>query len=430
MAPVSPREAPPLPALDLDVVLAPFGESRGLPAVAYLSDEVFEWELRHLFEASWTCVGRAGDIAEPGSRRAVEAGAEPVLLVRGGDGLLRAFSDVCRHRGHLLAEPGEPSSGGKAIVCPYHGWTYALDGSVLGAPSMRDVPEFDPAAHALPEVPVREWAGFAMVNVSGDGPPLADQLGSLVETVAQWHVAGLRAGAREEYEVAANWKTISENYHECDHCSNIHPALCRVSPPDSGANLDPDGAWVGGWMDLAEGAETMSLDGRSGGEPLPTLPGDLHRKVLYVQVAPNLLLSLHPDYVLTHRLVPLAPGRTRVECEWLFRPEILDRPGFDPAYAVEFWDRTNREDWRACESVTRGLASRTYVPGPLSSREDAVYRFLTLIAAAYGDGHFTRPRPVRAAGPVPPGSVRETDDPPPVPQRPDSPALRSVRSRR
>src|SRR6266542_3463748 len=227
MAPVSPREAPPLPALDLDVVLAPFGESRGLPAVAYLSDEVFEWELRHLFEASWTCVGRAGDIAEPGSRRAVEAGAEPVLLVRGGDGLLRAFSDVCRHRGHLLAEPGEPSSGGKAIVCPYHGWTYALDGSVLGAPSMRDVPEFDPAAHALPEVPVREWAGFAMVNVSGDGPPLADQLGSLVETVAQWDVAGLRAGAREEYEVAANWKTISENYHECDHCSNIHPALSR-----------------------------------------------------------------------------------------------------------------------------------------------------------------------------------------------------------
>ncbi len=389
------RDLPPLPAEGIDAALAPFGTSRGLPSEAYRSDDVFAWEMRHLFEVSWTCVGRSEDLADAGSRRAADAGGEPVLLVRGGHGRLRAFSDVCRHRGHLLAEPGAPPSVGKAVVCPYHGWTYGLDGSLAGAASMRDVPEFDPAAHPLPEFAVEEWAGFVMVNVSGDAQPLEEHLGAMREMVEPWDPAGLRAAVREDYDVAANWKTISENYHECDHCSNIHPALCRVSPPDSGANLDPDGAWVGGWMDLAEHAETMSLDGRSGGEPLPGLSDELRRRVLYVQVAPNLLLSLHPDYVLTHRLVPLAPARTRVECEWLFPPDSLDRDGFDAAYAVEFWDRTNREDWGACESVTRGLASRTHVPGPLSSREDAVYRFLTLVAGAYRDGRFTRPRPVR-----------------------------------
>jgi glycine betaine catabolism A len=178
-----------------------------------------------------------------------------------------------------------------------------------------------------------------------------------------------------KYEVAANWKVLTENYHECYHCPSIHPELCRVTPPDSGVNYALPGAWVGGSMDLADGADTMSLDGRS---DAPALPGADPRRVHYLGLLPNLLLSLHPDYVMTHRLEPLAPDRTRIECAWYFADA-----GVDPAYAVEFWDRTNRQDWAACESVQRGLSSPHFRPGPLSPREDAVHQLVTAVAGAY-----------------------------------------------
>jgi Rieske 2Fe-2S family protein len=133
-------------------------------------------------------------------------------------------------------------------------------------------------------------------------------------------------------------------------------------------------------MELREDAETMSLDGRSGGAPIAGAP---QREVRYLGLLPNLLLSLHPDYVMTHQLEPLAPDRTRITCSWYFPADAVARAGFDPAYAVDFWDLTNRQDWAACESVQRGLASPHFVPGPLAPNEDAVYRFVSRIARGY-----------------------------------------------
>jgi Rieske 2Fe-2S family protein len=150
--------------------------------------------------------------------------------------------------------------------------------------------------------------------------------------------------------------------------------------------------WVGGDMELAEGAETMSLDGRSRGVVLRGLDERQRRRVVYVNLFPNLLLSLHPDYVLTHRLEPLAPDRTAIECQWLFPRERVERAGFDPGYAVDFWDITNRQDWTACESVQRGVSSRGYRPGPLSALEGAVHQFLCMVANAYLDGTVSAPR--------------------------------------
>jgi len=174
---------------------------------------------------------------------------------------------------------------------------------------------------------------------------------------------------------------VQENYHECYHCPLIHPELCRVSPPASGVNYDLPGAWVGGRMDLADGADSMSLTGRGSGAPLPGLDEDGRRSVLYLGLFPNLLLSLHPDYVMTHVLTPLAAGRTRIECSWYFPSTDTD-----PSYAVEFWDLTNRQDWAACESVYRGLSSPHFVPGPLAPGEDAVHRFVSMVARAYQGG--------------------------------------------
>jgi glycine betaine catabolism A len=226
-------------------------------------------------------------------------------------------------------------------------------------------------------VPVEVWQGWVFVNGVGGAPPFTDYLGGLAGLIEPYRPDALRCAARHTYEVAANWKVIVENYHECYHCPLIHPELCKVSPPTSGLNWDLPGAWVGGSMDLREHAETMSLSGRSGGRFIDGAPP---REVRYVGLFPNLLISTHPDYVMTHRLTPLAPDRTSVECCWLF-PEAAG----DPAYAVEFWDITNREDWTACESVQRGMASPHYRPGPLAAGEDAVYQWITMVARLYGD---------------------------------------------
>src|SRR5829696_4405984 len=202
----------------------------------------------------------------------------------------------------------------------------------------------------------------------------------------------LVVAVRHDYEIAANWKILVENYHECYHCSFIHPELCEVSPPTSGGdNLEPEGAWIGGPMDLYEGVETMSLDGKSHAANLPHLAAGQDRTVHYFQLFPNLLISPHPDYVLTHRLQPLAPDRTHVECEWLFSREAVETEGFDPSYASDFWDITNGQDWTACESVQRGVSSRGYRRGPLSPREDAVYQLITMVANGYLEGRVARP---------------------------------------
>lgn len=149
-------------------------------------------------------------------------------------------------------------------------------------------------------------------------------------------------------------------------------------------------------MTLKDHAETMSLDGRSGGVVLKGLTPDQLRTVLYLGVFPNLLVSPHPDYVMAHRIVPLASDRSWIECVWLFPPEALDRPGFDPSYAVDFWDLTNREDWAACEGVQRGARNRGFRPGPIGPWESTVYQFLQMIGSLYL-GRELRPPPVPAS---------------------------------
>jgi Rieske 2Fe-2S family protein len=371
--------AAPLTVTDLRTALLPFGESTVLPAAAYTSPDVLAWELRHLFAGTWTCVGREAELRPAGTtQRAVEVGGVPVLLAWPQDEPVRAFANTCRHRGHELLPCGGTSTR-RSAVCPYHAWAYRLDGTLAGAPGFREVAGFDPAGHGLVRLPVERWHGWVFVDASGGAPPFAEHVGAMGELVAPYRPERLVERARHDYEVAANWKVVTENYHECYHCPRIHPELCEVSPPASGANYRLPGAWVGGSMDLRDGARTMSFDGHSDGVPLP---GVDTRKVLYLGLLPNLLVSLHPDYVMTHRLEPLAVDRTRIECSWYFA-DPGDGRAVDPTYAVEFWDRTNRQDWAACESVQRGLHSPHYRPGPLAPNEDAVHQFVTTVARAY-----------------------------------------------
>jgi glycine betaine catabolism A len=361
-----------------------------LPAAAYHDEDVLTWERHHLFAEAWVCIGRGDGLADAGTRRAVAVGDDAVLLVRGDDGRLRGFFNVCRHRAHELAPCGSTSTH-RSIQCPYHGWRYGLDGSLRSTPRFDAPPGFDPADYGLVPVAVEEWHGWVMVNVSGDAPPVSEFLAGIEPLVAPYEPERLVVGATHHYEIAANWKVVVENYQECFHCPNIHPELCRVSPSTSGQNyVDHAGMWVGGWLELRPHAVTMSLDGSSGATPLPRLDIAARRRVEYLGLLPNVLVSLHPDYVMTHRLEPLAPGSTAIECEWLFAPESVAEEGFDPSFAVDFWDLTNRQDWAACEGVQRGTASRGYHQGPFGADEDAVAQFVRLVARAYLAGGWMR----------------------------------------
>jgi Rieske 2Fe-2S family protein len=369
---------PPLADELLAPALLPFGESTMLPAEAYTSPDVLAWERRHFFAASWVCLGRVEAVFPEGRTQvATTVGDVGVLLSKGAGGAVAAFANTCRHRGHELLPDGGTSVK-RAVVCPYHAWSYDLSGALIAAPGFREVASFDPAAHGLVRLPAEVWHGWVFVNALGTAAPLAAHVGGLEDLVAPYAPERLVLGATHEYVVAANWKVITENYHECYHCPLIHPELCEVSPPTSGSNFDLPGVWVGGTMDLRDGADTMSLTGHSDGVPID---GVDPRVVLYLGLLPNLLLSLHPDYVMTHRMTPLAPDRTQVECAWYFVSTDVD-----PAYAVDFWDTTNRQDWGACESVQRGLASPHFRPGPLAPNEDAVHELVTTIARGYRDG--------------------------------------------
>jgi Rieske 2Fe-2S family protein len=363
----------------LDRSLRPFGHSTMLPGSAYTDPDLHRWEGRHALAGSWVCLGRDDELpADGATAQAVTVGTIPVLLTRTDAGL-RAFANTCPHRGHELLPDGGTARS-RSMVCPYHAWSFGLDGQLIGAPRMRDVPGFDAATMSLTEVPLARWHGWVFVNASGTAAPITEHIGALDALVAPYQPGELRLGGRHSYTLAANWKIIVENYHECYHCPLIHPELCAVTPPDSGDNFDLPGAWVGGSMDLRDGAETMSLDGRSRGVPIE---GADRRRVLYVGLFPNLLLSLHPDYVMAHRMLPLAADRTWVECSWYFPPAAYRRDGFDPAYAMDFWDLTNREDWAACESVQRGASSPHFRPGPLAPGEDAVHQWVTMIGQLY-----------------------------------------------
>ena len=372
----------PLSQADLDRALAPFGESRMLPPAAYTSQEVFDWEMTNFFRG-WQCVGRGDDIAEAGMQRAERVGDTTVLLVRGQDHVLRAFANTCRHRGHEILPCGG-STTARAITCPYHSWSYTLEGDLFSAAGYAGFGDFDMADFPLRPIAVQEWHGWIFLDLSGLAGPLSQHVAGLEERVGQYVPESLTVMGRHEYVLEANWKIIIENYQECYHCTSIHPELCQVSAPESGENWAPSaGAWVGGWQDLRPHAVTMSLDGHSDGVFIPGLNDIVQRRIDYIGVFPNLLISLHPDYVMTHRMVPLGPGKTWVECSWAFPAEAVALPTFDPAYAVDFWDITNREDWAACESVQRGLESGMAQAGPLSPEEDAIYQFVTMVARGY-----------------------------------------------
>lgn len=384
----------PVSRTEVAAVRRPVDRAEMLPPRVFHDPVVFDFEMRAWFGTTWLCVGREEDAAQGGSYFLAGVGGESVMIVRDRNGELNAFHNVCRHRGSTLIEPETDGSAGRLvrIQCPYHAWIYDLDGALRRAPHTEEIQDFTPADNSLVPVRIDTWQGFVFVNLDPAAPPLLDHLADLPAAVADYPIGEVRRARRIEYDVAANWKVIGENYSECYHCPGVHPQLNRLSPYDRGRNLESSGPWAGGWMELVDDADTMSIDGASHGRPsLPGIGEKNARRVYYIVLWPNLLLSLHPDYVMTHQVWPVDAQRSRVVCEWLFDPQAMADPAFDPSDAVDFWDLTNRQDWAVCERQQRGTASRGYSPGRYSLMEDMVHSFDLMVADRYAnDGVTTR----------------------------------------
>jgi Rieske 2Fe-2S family protein len=415
----------PLSAAEIAAVRRPYRAASLLPGRAYHDPDTFAFEQREWFGRDWILVGREADVAGPGSYRLVDLDGESIVLVRDRAGVLRAFYNVCRHRGTAVVE----AECGTAVrfQCPYHAWIYDLDGRLARAKHTDDLEDFSREAFSLAPVRLETWQGFVFLSLAPHGESLTGQLGDLVDQLSPLDLRALVGVHRETYDVAANWKLIAENYSECYHCPSLHPQLNRLTPYDLGGDFEPNGAWQGGWMELVGAAETMSMDGgRRGRAVLPGISAADERCVFYYLVWPNAFLSVHPDYVLVHRLEPREPGRTTVVCDWLFDPVTAASPGFDPADTIAFWDLTNRQDWHVCELQQRGTASRSWSAGRYATNEPSVHAFDQMIVDRYASDGTTSRRTVRLRYDVPPPK-----DGDPAPERAaETRARRPVRGRR
>lgn len=349
----------------------PTNLERTLPRAAYVSDEFFARERERILARQWFCVGRLESLTAPGDYCAVDVAGESIVVVRGKDGALRAFYNVCRHRGSQLVQPSSNGCFSGAVRCPYHSWTYDLDGSLRTAPFLEEGADVERAALGLHPVGVASWAGFFFIHLTPSEAvqTLEEQLGPAPQRLARYPLADLHVGKSLRYDVAANWKALLENYNECYHCGPVHPELCDVVPAfkmRGGAQLD----WERG-IPHRPGAFTFTRSGTTSRAAFPGLDEDERTRHKGELIYPNFLLSLAADHVAAFTVWPRGPAATTIVCDFLFHPDEMRKDGFDPSDAVEFWDLVNRQDWRICESVQRGMTSRVFDFGYYAPMEEA-----------------------------------------------------------
>ncbi|MEZ0069727.1 Rieske 2Fe-2S family protein [Streptacidiphilus sp. MAP12-20] len=356
-----------------------------LPGDAYTSAEVFAAEQERIFESLWFCAVRASDVDAPGRFRTVQVGRESVIVTRSRDGAVRAFLNVCRHRGAQLCseESGEVR---RTLRCTYHAWSYDLDGRLVAAPNLATMPDIDRTTYGLIAVHVREWLGYVWVCLADEPPSFElDVVGAATErlgdpeAIERYQAAELAVGRRIRYDVAANWKLIVENFMECYHCATIHPELTDVLPEFARGYAAQ--YYVGHGAEFAPKAEGFTIDGSAGVARIANVTPEQDRRYYAITVKPQTFVNLVPDQVIVLRMFPLAADRTIVECDWLFRKDVVDA-GTDLSRSVELFHRVNLQDFDACERCQPGMSSRAYARGGvLVPSEHHIQAFHAWVAA-------------------------------------------------
>lgn len=340
----------------------------------YCSPHVFEIERERIFHRGWYYVAHSSSLPA-GHRMVADVAGESLIVSRDLDGCLHAHANVCRHRGSQLCESSSSVTKG-SIRCPYHSWTYGLDGALLATPRVDD--DFDRGELSLWPHHADEWNGMMFVSLADRPPALDAWLGEHTPELLQFAdlpIGDYRIGARTEAEVAANWKILLENYQECLHCAVVHPELVEVIPLyRSGAVVDPDRP--DGSVELIAGGDSFSGNGRSDLALLPGIDGDRITTYNGAAVFPNVMVDITGTSMSLTALFPKGPDRTVVVAEYLFGADDVARPDFDPTPIVDFNELVGRQDLDVCAAVQRGVSSKSFTAGVLTHKDALVADFV------------------------------------------------------
>jgi phenylpropionate dioxygenase-like ring-hydroxylating dioxygenase large terminal subunit len=355
---------------------------RSLPAWTYRDPDFFAAEVKRIFRPAWQIVCHESDIAAPGDYQAIDLFGENIILIRGEDGVGRAFTNVCRHRGAQIVDG--PSGCAKKLVCPYHGWTYESDGRLTGVPMKADYgADFVPADHGLAPVAVESWHGFLFVRVEdGGGPSVAEMMAPHEADIAPYRFADLRALGRVTLRPrAVNWKIIGDNYSDGLHIAVAHPGLKRLMGDGYGVTSDPH-------VDVMTGPildrPSASLSERAYQTFLPEvshLPSHRQRLWTYYKLWPNFAFDIYPDQVDFMAWMPVSPTQTLIREISYALPD--DRREMKAARYLN-WRinrQVNAEDTDLVGRVQAGMASQSFTVGPLARQEVALRRFNTRVRA-------------------------------------------------
>ena len=350
----------------------PSADEFTLPARYYRSEDIYQQEIEKIFAKRWLMACREEEIASPGDYVTISIGNESLIVVRDTDGGIRTFFNVCRHRGTRICVSETGRFDHCRIRCPYHAWTYGLDGKLIAAPLMTEVSGFEKRDYPLYSAHIGRWGGFVFINLAEDPEPFETELGALIGKFEDWRLPDLRIARTIRYSVECNWKLILTNFQECYHCPGVHPLLSKWTPFRSAQHDCFEGAVIGGYMEMREPGGSMTLDGKAAGPPVGDVSGDDLQRVHYYSIFPNLLFAPHPDFVICQRILPISVTRVQIDCCFLLEPTVIEDFALMERFesAVEFWNVTNKEDWQVCEQMQQGLMSRRFERGPYSGQED------------------------------------------------------------
>jgi Rieske 2Fe-2S family protein len=349
---------------------------RTLDADDYTSDETYALERERLWFKQWVYVGRSEQAADPGQFFTADVAGEGLLIARNQDRDLRAFYNVCRHRGSTLCEEDRGTTKA-TFQCPYHAWCYNLDGELVATPRV-GADEVDRSSLSLRRVHVDEWQGFVFVNLDREAPlPLRDALDGHYDSPIRFEaheLGSLRTVHRTEAVVAANWKILIENYNECLHCPIVHPELVEVVPAyKKGLTFDRNRS--DGGVALASGGTSYSNDPRSRLAVLPNMTEEQTHSIFGSQVFPNLFLDIAGSNAVATQLIPEGPSQTRVVAEYLFLPEDIASTDFDASPIIDFCELVAGQDFVVSERVQRGVGSRGFDFGVYPEKDEYVHQF-------------------------------------------------------
>jgi phenylpropionate dioxygenase-like ring-hydroxylating dioxygenase large terminal subunit len=350
-----------------------------LPRDYYVDPMIFAKEMDRVFSRQWTFVGHQSEIPNIGDYFLRKLLNESVVIVRESVDKVSGYLNVCRHRGHALCK--KDSGNARRFTCPYHHWSYGLDGSLANVPQVPDGTTFDYKDYPLWNVHVENFQGFIFACIGTERPPaLSEKFSDIVADLSMLETDQLREAHREVYDINANWKTLLENYLECDHCQAGHVTLCKVM--DLNAMFEANAAWQDafftGKMPLKSGMKTASMNGELVSVPLGPFKDKADLETGFgvgFGIFPALTrVIVQVDHVVAHVLRPIAVDRVEWETRWYVRGDAVEGKDYDLSKLIEIWQVTNSEDKAFCESAYRGVRSKRFTPGPLSNTRESTVR--------------------------------------------------------